>query len=232
MNPSLKEAVKRVPGVRVIARACARLYDRALFRSSPDYWEQRYATGGTSGRGSYGQFAEFKAEVLNRFVAQQAIRSVIEFGCGDGAQLALAAYPAYIGLDVSPTALGQCQDRFRDDPTKSFFLYRSDCYLDRHGVFRADLALSLDVIYHLVEDRVFETYMRHLFSAATRFVAIYSSDSPMTSRDVHVRHRRFSDWIAADAPEWHLAEHVPNRYRYTGDDRTGSPADFFMFQRR
>lgn len=232
MNASLKDAVKQVPGVRTIARACVRLYDRVLFRNSPDYWEQRYAEGGTSGRGSYGQFAEFKATVLNEFVREHRVRSVIEFGCGDGAQLSLAAYPSYIGLDVSPTALRQCRTRFDPDPTRSFFLYRSDCFVDHHGLFRAELALSLDVIYHLVEDEVFEAYMSHLFSSASRFVAIYSSNSPMPSADVHVRHRRFSEWVAARAPDWCLMQRVPNRYGYTGDDRTGSPADFYIFQRR
>jgi len=232
MNASLKAAVKQVPGVRTLARACVRLYDRLLFRASTDYWEQRYATGGNSGRGSYGPFAEFKAAVLNQFVREHGVRSVIEFGCGDGAQLSLAAYPSYIGLDVSPTALHHCQQRFGSDASKSFFLYHSDCFLDRHGLFHAELALSLDVIYHLVEDDVFEAYMGHLFSAASRFVIIYSSDSPMPSADVHVRHRPFSEWVAARAPDWRLMQHVPNRFQYTGDDRTGSPADFFVFGRR
>lgn len=38
----------------------------------------------------------------NDFVRARGIDSVIEFGCGDGAQLALAEYPAYGGIDVSP----------------------------------------------------------------------------------------------------------------------------------
>src|SRR5690606_4241845 len=78
---------------------------------SADYWEQRYARGGNSGAGSYGKLAEFKAEVLNAFVRERQIRSVIDFGCGDGAQLALAEYPSYVGLDVSPTALHICRTR-------------------------------------------------------------------------------------------------------------------------
>src|SRR5690349_24554192 len=58
------------------------------FRSSPSYWEERYRQGGNSGVGSYGQLARFKAQTINRFVAEQAVTSVVEFGCGDGAQLA------------------------------------------------------------------------------------------------------------------------------------------------
>ena len=42
---------------------------------------------------------------------------------------------------------------------------------------KADLSLSLDVIYHLVEDDVFEYYMRTLFEASNGYVIIYASDS-------------------------------------------------------
>ena len=59
-------------------------------QSTSDYWEARYAAGGNSGKGSGGVFAEFKAEIVNTFVREHDIASVIDFGCGDGAQLALA----------------------------------------------------------------------------------------------------------------------------------------------
>jgi hypothetical protein len=65
------------------------------FKNSAQYWEDRYVNGMTSGSGSYGRLAEFKAEFLNEFVADHKISSIVEFGCGDGAQLALAAYPKY-----------------------------------------------------------------------------------------------------------------------------------------
>ena len=44
------------------------------------------------------------------------------------------------------------------------------------GLPRADLTLSLDVIYHLVEDDVFVSAMRALFDKAARFVVIYASN--------------------------------------------------------
>lgn len=98
---------------------------RATFQGSTDYWERRYVTGGTSGAGSYGAMADVKAAFLNRFVAEHKVQSVIEFGCGDGNQLALANYPSYIGLDVSRTALDRCLTRFAADPTKSFAWYNT-----------------------------------------------------------------------------------------------------------
>lgn len=43
--------------------------------------------GGTSGAGSYGVLAEFKAEVINSLLLEHSILTAIEFGCGDGSQL-------------------------------------------------------------------------------------------------------------------------------------------------
>jgi trans-aconitate methyltransferase len=198
------------------------------FEDSGAYWQQRYARGQDSGAGSYGRFAEFKAEVLNAWVREHAIRDVIEFGCGDGNQLRLAQYPRYLGLDISPVAIRACRKAFAQDASKRFLS------LDDYRGEQAELAVSLDVIYHLVEDAVFEDYMRRLFGAGTRFVAIYSSDTD-DNRDhsaPHLRHRRFTPWVAQHAPQWALARHVPNQYPYNGDPLTTSFADFFFYARR
>ena len=227
----LKELVKRMPVMGALARRTLELYRKATFPGSQDYWRQRYTEGGNSGRGSSGQFADFKAETVNGLVRDLQVRSVIEFGCGDGAQLALGEYPVYIGLDVSPRAIQLCRHRFAGDQNKSFFLYDPECFVDRQGLFQAELSLSLDVIYHLTEDRVFQAYMAHLFGSATRFVLIYSSDDERTSPAAHIRWRRFSDWIGLEAREWELLRRIPNRFPFTGDDRTGSPSDFFLYFR-
>lgn len=224
----LKDFIKRLPVVGPAAKAIHRMIRPAEnFSSSERYWEERYKTGGDSGAGSYGPFAEFKAEVLNRLVRERGVRSVIEFGCGDGNQLSLAEYPSYTGYDVSETALALCRTRFASDATKRFRAMRE------YDGEQAELTLSLDVVYHLVEDEVFEGYMRTLFAAATRYVVILASDSedvPMPPA-AHVRHRHWTPWVARTFPEWRLAEHIKNPYPYTGDSRTGTFADFYVFER-
>ena len=74
---------------------------------------------------------------------------------------------------------------------------------------RADLTLSLDVIYHLVEDTVFECYMRTLFDSSKRYVIVYASDTDDNPihEGTHVRHRKFSRWIRENAPNWTLVKH-------------------------
>lgn len=195
------------------------------------YWELRYLLGGTSGPGSSGDFARFKASVLNTFVQENDITSVIEFGCGDGVQLELASYPQYIGLDVSRQAIQRCRGRFTADPTKSFFVYDPACFVDNHGLFEAELTLSLDVIYHLLNDEVFDLYMRHLFSSSEQFVAIYSSNCQKRSFALHVRHRPFTKWIESNTSEWHLMRTISNEHSPSTHSNAGIPYDFFIYEK-
>ncbi|QNJ90356.1 class I SAM-dependent methyltransferase [Mycolicibacterium fluoranthenivorans] len=203
------------------------LWGARHFRTSQDYWEMRYRHGGNSGAGSYDRLARFKATFLNDFVAVNHISSVIEFGSGAGSQLALATYREYVGVDVSETALAGTRRRFADNPSIRF-LHTSEV-TDRD---RAELSLSLDVIYHLVEDAVFDTYMSRLFSAATRFVVVYASDEDRTWSSPHVRHRNFTQWVKEHQPDFDFVERVQNPYPYSEDDPDNTSfCDFFVFTR-
>jgi len=194
--------------------------------NSSEFWDGHYAGGGNSGTGSYGRLAEFKAEVLNQILADGDIQTVIELGCGDGHQLSLVDYPRYLGLDTSPTAIELCRQKFAGDQTRRFLAYRSGDPIPE----QAEMAISLDVVYHLLEDTVYEQYMMDLFSAATRMVVVYSGDSEEESEWPEVRHRRFSPWVAKHAPEWKLTRRIPNRYPYVYGDVDSTWADFFVYE--
>jgi len=203
------------------------------YAGSQDFWERRYRDGGTSGPGSYGKFAVFKADVLNDFVSRHDITSVIDFGCGDGNQLGLAQYPRYVGLDVSQAAIDRCRASFGADRSKQFHLYPSAEWTVGTPPLLCDLAISLDVVYHLTEDAVFERYMHDVFSAAERFVAIYSSDSddrPGLLSSPHIRHHPIRRYVAEKFPGWALEEVVPNRHPWDGNANTSSWADFFFYR--
>jgi SAM-dependent methyltransferase len=226
------ERLRRIPvvgtaTVRTFWRVIALLRNPGRFDGTKHYWRRRYERGGNSGAGSYGKFARFKAEVVNGFVARERVRSVIEFGCGDGNQLRLARYPRYAGYDISEQAIARCREQFGGDRTKRFLP------MHEYAGETAELALSLDVVYHLVEDATYEAYMRTLFDAAERFVIVYSSNTNDNRgfEGTHIRHRTFTDWVAAERPEWTLRGHIPNRYPFDGL-RDGSFADFHIFGRR
>lgn len=223
--------LQKIPFFGSLALAPLAWLKKLGFTGSRKYWETRYAAGGTSGLGSYGEVAEFKAKVLNDFVKKYSVKTVIEFGCGDGNQLSLANYPSYTGLDISKSAIQLCIARFREDTTKSFFLYDPDCFDDSRRLFDAELAMSLDVIYHLVEDEIFYAYMRHLFSASNRFVIIFSSDTSAnaTHHAPHVKNRNFSEWIMKNITGWRLMERIPNIFANKNDLYAGAAADFFIY---
>jgi hypothetical protein len=169
----------------------------------------------------------FKAEFLNEFVARNQVRTVVEFGSGDGAQLELAEYPSYVGVDVSRTAIAATRRRFADDATKTF-LHSSEAPPD----LTADLSLSLDVIYHLVEDAVFQRYMSDLFDAGARFVIIYSSNLDEAGPTPHVRHRCFTDWVDQVRPDFTLTDRVSNPFPFNANDPDNTSfADFYMYAR-
>ena len=200
-----------------------------FFRTSSAYWETRYISGGNSGRGSFGKLGRFKADVINSFLSENGVNSVIEFGCGDGNQLKLANYPHYLGFDISEAAVSLCRRLFEHDPTKSFKP------MSQYSGEKADCALSLDVIYHIVEDEVYEDYMRKLFGAAERYVIIYSSDFEeavgwLKIYGRHIRHRKFTKWIERHAPQWRLIEDIPNKYP-GNDNNAGSFCRFFIYRK-
>jgi len=181
--------------------------------------------GLTSGSGSYGELAAYKADVVNAFVRAHNINSVIELGCGDGNQLALGDYPRYLGLDVSKHAVKTCIDRFQSDGSKAFLWYDAACAANVATFLHSDLVISLDVIYHLLEDSTYERYLEDVFSMSQRFVIIYSSNRTDGDPAAHVRHRRFTPDVERRFPRFRLVEHRPNPHA----DKTF--AEFFLYER-
>lgn len=221
----MKDLIKKLPFAASILRLFRPATNKS-FEGSEAYWEKRYQQGGHSGAGSYNNLAAFKADVLNAFVADHHIQSVIEFGSGDGNQLKLFQFPFYTGVDVSRIAIEKCQLEFANDSTKRFI--HSSAYTH----INADLSMSLDVIYHLVEDEIFDAYMRQLFESGERFVIIYSSnyedDGTYAS---HVKPRKFTDWVEKNT-SFRLLQLIPNAFPFDAEkpDST-SFADFYIYKR-
>lgn len=199
--------------------------DKKKFIGSAEYWEMRYKSGGNSGEGSYNHLAEFKTDVINSFIKKNSIKSVIDFGFGDGNQLTLLDIPKYVGFDVSSTALIHCRELFTGDSSKEFRL------LSEYSGEKAELALSLDVIFHLVEDKIYISYMKRLFESAINNVIIYSSNKTgqQDARALHFKHRKFTKWVEENCSEWKLIEIIPNRYTLPRNDLAVSVSDFYIY---
>ena len=191
--------------------------------NSSQYWEDRYQNGGNSGYGSYGVLSEFKANFVNRFLYQNKIKSIIEFGCGDSNQLKLINYPEYIGIDVSYKSIELCKQNFRNDNTKRFY------HLSETPDVICDLAISMEVIFHLIEDDNFNNHMNYLFSHSSKFVIIYSSNvnKKQSFLQPHIKHRRFSDWINLYCKNWELLSTTMNPFT---KKFKGSFSNFYVYK--
>jgi hypothetical protein len=186
---------------------------------STRFWNERYAEGGTSSPQPFGSRARFKAEILTRLLDTHNVGSVVEFGVGDGLQLSQIEYPRYIGYDVSPVAIQYCEWLFEGDPARQFRVCQADEVIGE----RVDLAVSLNVIPHLIEDATFDRYMRNLFGCATKLVAIFSTDEDLSPGQPGERHRNFTAWVEREASMWRLAERIPF------PDEVGDEAAAFQF---
>jgi SAM-dependent methyltransferase len=201
--------------------------------NSAEYWEKRYASGGNSGAGSSRQLAAFKGEFIGKFMYEHLILSVIDWGCGDGAQIqylqwnTTLPFPKYIGLDVSKTSIEKCK-QFQFNPEYFKFMTTGE-----YNGEQAELGLSLDVIYHLVEDDVFERYMQRLCDSATKYLVIYSSDGGKVENPAqHLKERCFTEWIKEHRPEWELIRYVANVFPYRGGvTHEESISDFYIYKR-
>src|SRR5262245_54344862 len=83
----VKTLLNHVPGVgSTLVQLGSRMFPgrQIPFQTSAQYWEDVYAAGGLSGPRSNRVATEFKSSFLNNFVREHSIKSVIEWGSGDG----------------------------------------------------------------------------------------------------------------------------------------------------
>lgn len=154
------------------------------------FWEQRYARGGTSGAGSAGSEAQAKVGIVQTVIEELGARTVLDVGCGDGVVASWIKCPDYVGLDPSLKALDMCRALM---PTRSFVAELPD---PREPTY--DLALSLDVIFHLVDDADYEQHLTTLLGWTRDAVLIYGTNHDQRGAP-HVRHRA---WTGDIPPGW------------------------------
>lgn len=193
--------------------------------SSVEYWKNRYEDGGHSGLGSYGFLAKYKKNFINKFIKEKHITSLLEYGCGDGNQLVLIDCKIKYGVDVSKTAIEKCINLM---PESKFFVVSEN---EELFLKKTDLLLSLDVLYHLLEDEVFENYLKNIVEHGSDYVIIYSSDFEDNEHfSKHVRHRKFSNHPIL-LENYDLINIEENLHKST-DHELGSFSDWFIYKKK
>jgi len=188
--------------------------------NSTYYWEFRYRENRFSGKGSYGKFAQYKADAINLYIVKYQIKNMIDLGCGDGNQLSLFCCSNYTGYDVSKTVIQKCKETYKDDKTKSFFVLNKDTQIKK-----ADLCVSCEVIFHLVENELYNKHLNMLFGSADKLVIIFSSNcNGKLPEPKHVKHRKFTDDVKRFT-DWKLIEMLPNPFTYPNE----SFSNFYIY---
>jgi hypothetical protein len=175
------------------------------------WWQNWYTGGGTSGPGSYGILAEFKAEIVNQFIKEHNINSVIEFGCGDGNQLSYMNYRQYLGLDVTRAALDRCMARFRDDQSKSFMFYDPQYFVNK-GSLNADLVVCFDVLYHITDENDLVKTLADIFSCTQKYVILYTITKEVDIPVPEIKYRDLNLFLRAHH-EFIVHQFIPQRYQ-------------------
>jgi hypothetical protein len=86
-----------------------------------------------------------------------------------------------------------------------------------------DLTISMDVILHLIEENIYQQYMKDLFRLSNKYVIIYSTNKDEILGGIHNLFRKFMPKVPQN---FELIEFINNPYKgeYT-------QADFFIFKR-
>lgn len=162
------------------------------------YWESRYSRGGNSGDGSRGDEAAAKIELVNEVVRANRVETLLDLGCGDGYVAAGLGVSRYTGYDPSPAALALAKER---RPDGDFSVK-----LPQEGM-RFDLVLSMDVLFHLVDESSYQAYLTAIFAFGD-LVLVYGTDKELRGRS-HVRHRVWTP----DVPEGWEVDEVPADFK-------------------
>jgi SAM-dependent methyltransferase len=169
--------------------------------SPASYWEARYREGRDSGEGSRGETGRAKAQFVNDVIDRHGVASVVDWGCGDGQVLDhITEDVGYLGVDVSATILAKVR---KEHPDRQF------CHAGDAAHATADMALSMDVLFHFPDDTDYHAYLDRLFASAWRLVLIYATDYDGGRTARHVMRRHFTPDIAARFPAWRLIEEPP-----------------------
>tara|TARA_A100000164_G_C21632299_1_gene641814 strand:- start:20 stop:667 length:648 start_codon:yes stop_codon:yes gene_type:complete len=188
------------------------------FNNSEEYWNKRYYWGGNSGPGSYNEEAKIKANFINKLIIQKNIKNIIDIGCGDGNNTKLFKNINYIGFDVSPYIINQNRKLFKTDSRKKFFVL-DDSFQKKIEELKSKIdtsetiTLSLDVIFHLIEESIFLNHINNLNLISTGHLAIISSNcNEEYNPDIpHVKHRNFINFL--DQKKWLLTEKTSLKMR-------------------
>ena len=133
------------------------------------YWDNWYKKGGTSGQGSEGELQIYKINYINNILNKFDCKNVFDFGCGDGT-LAKGIKSKYNGIDISNEAIEKCK---KVCPQHQF----NQGHFEEQNIKGYDCVMCIDVLYHIMEDGVFEKTLENIFNSEAKIIILYTIQS-------------------------------------------------------
>ncbi len=163
------------------------------------------------------RLSRYQCNFLNRFIRQNDVADLIQFGCADSKLPQRLKVGAYLGVDAAPEVVAQCRQSAYN-PTRQFVAAG-----ELPAGAAADLALSIQAIRRLVAEVEFNAHFRALFDTARRHVIIQGNDGgPGWGGDA----RRFTAHVQRYFPAWRLAAQLPSPF-----PPAAAAGDFFVYAR-
>lgn len=173
--------------------------------SEQNYWNNEYSLSHGSGLGSTGAMLDHKIEFLNKFFKDHNIKTVIDFGCGDGKLMKNLKIEDedYIGIDISEVAVEICE---RIRPKAQFI---DIAFPEFEPKFKADCCICIDVLFHIIDDIELELTLKKIFEYATRFVILYTFNQERENERPHVKSRIITQIVERLKLKYKVLEKIP-----------------------
>lgn len=156
---------------------------------SIDFWDNRYAIGGTSGVGSTGNLLNFKINFINDFIKNNDIKTVLDFGHGDCSLAKEIIVDTYLGIDGAKS-INRDIDGFQSVnkylTCSRFDVLSTDIekYIKNVNI---DMTMCIDVLYHILDDEIeyLEKTLHNLYCSSSKYIMIYAQDSELEGAYKH-----------------------------------------------
>ena len=144
--------------------------------SSFDYWKTRYKSGQDSGN-RLDKYVTYKSDYLNALIKDNDLKSVLDFGHGDGTVASRLEVDEYVGLDIAGAELQQRVSQLSwAAKSKQLITTRFDDY-ETDKLF--DVVICMDVLYHILKHE--EAYLRatlaKIVQMSKQYIVIDAQDS-------------------------------------------------------
>lgn len=155
------------------------------------FWEERYSTGGESGKGSVGGYRKWKWKVIEKYVKVND-KTVLDVGCGDLQFMKGKKFKTYLGIDISKTIIQKNRAMRRD---WSFLVM--DAASDNAHKQQYDVVFCMDVLFHIMDDSRFAQLLKNLngWTGSWLFVVGWTRNPLTYLHDSYQYYRNLKNWL-------------------------------------